>query len=183
MGKVAIFLFFLFTFLSVFGDPDPEATGRKARQLSKSEVSIVVGETPAFLYQVRGYTYSPLRISVSGDYFNDEINRNGYANLFLGVQPYVDYYEFWPNGNQLLVNVVNRYGDVFYFQVSVPDAVYVNRDLCIRQFNYTALIVQGPSRSAFYTPCFNGVAKSQRIYNKINPDFAAADPDVSEINA
>jgi len=131
-------------------------------------VSIAVGETPGFLYQVRGYTYSNKRIGVSGDYVNDEIHRDGCADLFLGAEPDIYYYEFTPNGNRLDVLIVNSFRDEFYYQVAVPPAVSVYRDLCLHQSNYTAIIVQGPSRSAYFSPCLNGAYKSQRIYGKIS---------------
>jgi len=113
-------------------------------------VRITVGETPNFLYYIYGETYSNQRIGVSGQYFNDEINRSGSANLFLGASPdiYEYFFDVFP-GNQLGIDVTNSFGDRFHYDLSPPPSVPADI-LRPRVFNYTALIVEAPSRSQGY---------------------------------
>lgn len=109
-----------------------------------------MGEENGFAYTVNGWTGSPAKIAVSGEYFNDEGARAGYARLFLVVDTGVAYYAYQPRRNApnvLDVYVENYYYDVFNFEVICPYPVTAF-NLREGQINATALLITGPSRSA-----------------------------------
>ena len=127
-------------------DASPTATGTESR------VTISVGETNGFYYTVNGVTYSPFRIAVSGEYFNNELLYTGYAHLFLGVDSGIYYYWIQPQPNNVLQVYVQNYARAeFFFEVISPYPVS-SLDLRAGQYNATAILVTGPSRSAAYYP-------------------------------
>ncbi len=135
----------------------------------KSEVSISVGEKNGFLYTVNGRTFSNKRITVSGNYFNDELHGDGWAHLFLGVDTGVYYTEYIPepDAGALHIYVENFYGDQFYFTVLVPPTVSVVRDLVGGKFNDTAILINGPSRSARRYPRLAAVTTDRKNKAKV----------------
>lgn len=128
----------------------------------ESRVTISVGEKPGFLYTVNGRTYSDKKITVSGEYYNNEIQRYGFAHLFMGVNTGIAYFEVYPEQNTLTVYVENQYRDQFYFQILVPPGITVyDNDILVDRFNGTALIFSGPSRSSIRHPRAKTISKSE----------------------
>lgn len=119
----------------------------RAAGTPESKVTITVGEKNGFAYTVNGYTQSIHRISVSGEYFNDEAARYGYARLFLVVDTGVAYYALRPRGSILDVYVQNYYYDEFFFEIICPEPVRTY-NLHEGQINATAVLITGPSRSS-----------------------------------
>jgi len=120
---------------------------KRASNSDESTVSITVGEEK-FSYTANGMTRSPAKIAVSGEYFNDEIQRYGYARMYLIVEG-IGYYAVRPVGNRLDVYVEDYYYNPFYFEIFSPYPVTA-RDLGIRQYNESTILVTGPSRSVVY---------------------------------
>lgn len=109
-------------------------------------MTITVGEKNGFAYTVNGATYSPHKISVSGEYLNDDTYpARGYARLFLVVDSGVEFYSLRPSGNVLDVYIRNRWGEFFY-EILCPPGVAAYH-LWEGQINATAVLVTGPSRS------------------------------------
>jgi len=126
---------------------DFQESSKKTANHPESRVTITVGEDNGFQYTVNGLTHSRERIAVSGEYFNDELNRYGYARLFLDAQPSIVYYAVRPVGNRLDVYVQNYYYEEFYYEVYTPYPVD-SYDLRHGQVNSTSVLITGPSRSA-----------------------------------
>ena len=120
-----------------------------ANHQPESRVTITVGEDNGFHYTVNGRTFSPQRIAVSGEYYNDEYAGDGFVRLFLVAEPSVIYYAVRPRGDRLDVYLQNYYYEDFYFEVLTPYPVS-GYDLDHGQVNQTAVLVTGPSRSAIY---------------------------------
>ncbi|OXA45544.1 uncharacterized protein LOC110857090 [Folsomia candida] len=113
----------------------------------ESKVTITVGEKTGFAYTLNGYTQSPYKIAVSGEYFNDPVAHDGYVRLYLVVDTGIAYYSLRPSGNILDVYVQNGYRAEFYFEILCPYPVRAY-DLWEGQINATAVLVTGPSSSA-----------------------------------
>jgi len=112
-----------------------------------SSVTITVGEKNGFVYTVNGYTRSPFKIAVSGEYHNDELYpARGFGRLFLVVDTGVAFYSLRPTGNILDVYVQNRFGNEFFYEILCPPGVGAYH-LWEGQTNATAILVTGPSRS------------------------------------
>lgn len=112
----------------------------------ESKVTITIGEQNGFQYTANGITNSVQKIAVSGEYFNDAVNRYGYARIFLVVDSGVAYYGLRPRGNRLGVLIQNYNYDEFYFEILSPNPVNAF-NLDAGQINATAVLITGPSRS------------------------------------
>ena len=114
----------------------------RSKTRAESKVTITVGEKNGFAYTVNGITDSIHKISVSGEYFNDEAAGYGYARLFLVVDTGVGYYSLRPRGSALDVYVENYYYDEFHFEILCPSPVTAY-DLHEGQINATAVLITG----------------------------------------
>jgi len=115
----------------------------------ESKVTITVGEKDGhFAYTVNGYTLSPYKISVSGEYFNDAVSHYGYARIFLVVDSGVAYYALRPRGNKLDAYMLNGAQAEFFFEIICPRQVSAYH-LQEGQINATTVLITGPSSSSF----------------------------------
>lgn len=116
-----------------------------------NRVQITVGEkTGNFIYTAKGITWVNQKITVTGQYYNNDFTRSGYAFLFLTVESGVD---FWDtkivSADTLDVYVENFNYEPFYFEVVVPYPAHAG-DLRYRQINGTTVRVEGLPKSAYY---------------------------------